>query len=148
MPSVFCERGEVSRDNIRPRQTNRETASHPGCPRQWCSLCPEPHQSPIRIKASERARGTDQLQPLARRAPDNRRFSVASIVTTHRMLGYQRAGANPILAHHRGVSVPTLRGAGENRVETAANRECGVAPHPLCELSVPPLIGSQSAEGA
>lgn len=81
----------------------------------------------------------DRLQPLARRAPDNRRFPVVSTGYRHRMSGYQLAGANPIMAHHRGVSVPHACGAGENGVETAANRECGVTPQPLCELPVPPL---------
>lgn len=34
----------------------RVTESHPGCLRQSCRIQPEPHQSPLRIKASERAR--------------------------------------------------------------------------------------------
>lgn len=49
----------------------------------------------------------DRLQPLAPRAPDNRQFPAVSTVDTHRTSGYQRAGANPIMAHRRGVSVPT-----------------------------------------
>lgn len=37
------------------RCRSRDCASHPGCPHQRCQLHPEPHQSPIRIKATERA---------------------------------------------------------------------------------------------
>ena len=54
VPSVFSERGPCS-DPVFPRRAGRMTSSHPGCPHQWCRLHPEPHQSPIRIKASERA---------------------------------------------------------------------------------------------
>ena len=50
----------------------------------------------------------DRLPPLAPRAPDNRRFPAVSTVDTHRTSGYQQAGATPIMAHCRGVSVPTL----------------------------------------
>lgn len=49
----------------------------------------------------------DRLQPLARRAPDNRRDPVVSTVDRHRMSGCQRTGANPARVHGRGVSVPT-----------------------------------------
>jgi len=52
--SVFSERGPCS-DPVFPRCAGRVTSSHPGCRRQWYQLRSEPHQSPIRIKASERA---------------------------------------------------------------------------------------------
>ncbi len=48
-----------------------------------------------------------RLQPLALRAPDNRCFPVVSTVYSHRMSGCQLVGANPVMAHGRGVSVPT-----------------------------------------
>jgi len=54
VPSVFSERGPCS-DPVVPRRASRVTSSHPGCRRQWYQLRSEPHQSPIRIKASERA---------------------------------------------------------------------------------------------
>ncbi len=47
----------------------------------------------------------EPLQPLAPRAPDNRRFPTVSTVPTHRPPGYQRAGANPIMVHGRGISI-------------------------------------------
>ena len=49
-------------------------------------------------------------------------------------------GANPIMAHNRGVSVPPPVAREKNGVAAAANRECGVMPQPLCELPAPPLI--------
>ena len=61
-----------------------------------------------------------------------------STVCTHRMSGCQLTGATPIMAHDRGVSVSHAGGEGEAGVETEANRECGVVPQPLCELSAPP----------
>ena len=53
-PSIFCEWGTVS-NHVFPRQTGRVTSSHPSCRRQRYQLGSEPHQSPIWIKAWERA---------------------------------------------------------------------------------------------
>ncbi len=47
--------GGVPDDDRSRHGAVRGTDSHPGCPSQQCRLHPEPHQSPIRIKASERA---------------------------------------------------------------------------------------------
>jgi hypothetical protein len=41
----------------------RETQPHLGCQHQQCRLSTEPHQSPIRIKAWERARTGLTLAP-------------------------------------------------------------------------------------
>lgn len=90
----------------------------------------------------------DRLQPLARCAPDNRRFPVVSTVCTHRMSDCQLAGSQPRSGSRPRRLSPHTPGAGENGVETAANRECGVTPQPLCELPAPLLTWSRSAEGA
>lgn len=49
-------------------------------------------------------------------------------------------GANPVMAHGRGVSVPAPVAREYDGVEAEANRECGVVPQPLCELPVPPQV--------
>ncbi len=90
VPPLLCERGEVSDNDISPHRAGRVTQSHPGCHRQWCRLHPEPHQLPIRIKAWGIPH-EDPLQPLALRAPDNRRDPDVSTASRHRMSGCHRA---------------------------------------------------------
>ena len=103
VPPGFCERGGASDDDLSPRRAGRVTQSHPGCHRQWCRLHPEPHQSPIRIKAWE---DPHEITP----APGTscpRQPSGPGCV--HRMQAqdvWLPEGANPIMAHNRGVSVP------------------------------------------
>lgn len=62
VPSVFSERGKCS-DYVSPRRAGRVTPPHPGCRRQRCQLGSEPHQSPIRIKAWERAPSRTHSSP-------------------------------------------------------------------------------------
>jgi hypothetical protein len=110
--------------------SRHRTPSHPGCPRQSCQLVPEPHQSPIRIKASERAPWGSAPAP-GTSCP--RQPSVPGRVH-HR---YAQDVWLPVgwrQPHHgsppRRLS-PHARGEGDTGVKTAANRECGVIPNPF-----------------
>lgn len=70
--------GGVLDDAGSRRHPVRVTDSHPGCLRQSCRLRPEPHQSPIRIKASKRARTGPHSSPWHHGAPDNCRCPTRS----------------------------------------------------------------------
>ena len=76
-PSL-CQWGGVWDSGVARRLHARVTQSHPGCHRQQCRLQPEPHQSPLRIKAWERALTGLHSGPGHHGAPDNGRYPAAS----------------------------------------------------------------------
>jgi hypothetical protein len=86
------------------------TQSHPGCLRRQCRLLAEPHQSPIRIKASEGVRWTSTLAP-GTSVPQTTVGTRPGPPQTAQAV-WLPAGAIPLLAHGRGVSVPAAGGVG------------------------------------
>ena len=86
------------------------TQSHPGCLRRQCRLLAEPHQSPIRIKASEGVRWTSTLAP-GTSVPQTTVGTRPGPPQTAQAV-WLPAGAIPLRAHGRGVSVPAAGGVG------------------------------------
>ena len=137
LPSVCCQRGVVSHNNLLPHHRHHVTASHPGGLRQCVSshLSRTSHPSGSRQR-SEPPRGSAPAPGTACPRPPSVPGRVPCMHAQDVEL--PAAGANPVLAHDRGVSAPT-RWRGRKRGGACGSSGVrGRAPTPLRALRPTP----------